>query len=609
MQNREFGSVVRQKNISFVSFLVVILSLGFIITTAVGQSANKIKKNRINSKKNEPNSPAKQINSRVETEPICSDSSVRGEKGQWCTDFESGVVAVHISVLPNGKVLYWGKDSLGTNPNKYTRVQIWNPNAPCPPNAPDPTNPCLETFDLSHTFGNLFCSGHSFLPDGRLLVAGGNNDQAPDRFFSGIDKAALYNYATNQWTPLDQMNGMRWYPTNLTLGNGNVLVWGGTTISGGFNKTPQILEKQFNGNYSWHSLNVRNEEDYNLLYSWNYLLSSGKVFVISGWFQKSWLLSLGDRFQRARLYRYPPKIEPTVDPAMDGVLLDPHDAGSSVLYDTDRIMIVGGFGFVPKYTVDTIDFTTANPTWNRVGRMNHSTNPNAPSGGRRHHNATLLPDGKVLVTGGNQGSGFNNNCLVNFVKMAEMWDPADPGGPGPNLDGELGKWKQLASATERRLYHSTAVLLPDGRVLTGGTTDYDEDPPLPVTTDCPTHTNNFKMEIFSPPYLFNSDGTPAERPQIISGPSQVLYGQTVQFTVSGTGSDPKVTLIRLPSVTHGFNQNQGVLKLQPTVNGQNLSVTIPTNRNALPPGHYMMFVLNSRVPSRVPSVAKIIQVL
>jgi hypothetical protein len=186
--------------------------------------------------------------------------------------------------------------------------------------------------------------------------------------------------------------------------------------------------------------------------------------------------------------------------------------------------------------------------------------------------------------------------------MAELWDPDNAA-----MGVDTNTWKPLASASERRIYHSAAVLLPDGRVFTGGTTWFwaDGTDPDNPSKDCPQGDPNYTVEIFSPPYLFNADGTDATRPVISSGPSQVNYGQTHQFTVTGAGSTPKVTLVRLPSVTHSFNQNQGFLKLTPSVSGTTVSITIPVNRNELVPGHYMMFVLNGGVPS----VAKIIQVL
>lgn len=573
MLNPVTERVAKQRNISFVSLLVLVLLLGYTVPLGAAPKLDKIKKNKIKVKKNKLNKSALQVD---ETEPSppppCLPNTERGRKGQWCESYDisnSQVVPVHMSVLPNGKVIYWG-GNLGGVSNNQTRYQIWDPAVQTPSTTPTPPT----TYLLDSKFGNIYCSGHSFLPDGHLLVTGGNalpSDNGTTNF-KGIDNAALFDFASGQWTQVFGMNDRRWYPTNLTLGNGNTLVWSGVTETPYVNRTPQILEKQFNGNFSWQSLKSLSRDKYDIHYSWTHLLSSGKVFIAVGYESKSYFLSVGDRFRYLRDYMH------------DGPALNyPHDAGASVVFDRDKILIVGGADF-PKRDAEFLDLTGATPIMTKVGLLEI---------GRRHLNATLLPDGKVLATGGNKGYGFNNNCVEHFVKTAEMWGPDEP-----------DKWKQLASATQPRLYHSTAVLLPDGRVLSGGTSKYSDE--QTEASPCPLHTDNYKMEIFSPPYLFNLDGTDAVRPQISNAPSQVAYGQTIQFTVTDAGMGSKVNLIRLPSVTHSFNQNQGVNKLTPTINGQNFSVTIPANRNECPPGHYMMFVINI---AGVPSKAKIIQVL
>jgi hypothetical protein len=554
MFNAAFGRITKKKNISFVSFLLLVLSLGFTISLQAQQLPSG-----------------------------CTLNPDRATKGQWCTipAFTDPVVAIHTTVLPDGRVMTWGQN-LHTNSNneKQTVAQIWDPSGTYP----------LRTMYLDPAFGNVFCSGHSMLPDGNLLVTGGQEINVSNGYFTGIANAAIFDYDaagagnSGTWTQLPAMNDRRWYPTNLTLGNGNTLVWGGTTINGGYNSTPQILEKQIDGSYQWRSLRVKNPEKYNLLYTWTYLLSSGRVFVVAGQYQKSFLLNLGDRFQSSRLYTYPGT----------GGMLDPHDAGSSVQFDKDQYLVLGGAD-LPKYTVDTINMADTTPQWKRVGKM---------ATGRRHANTTLLPDGKVLVTGGNKGTGYNNNCSTNFVYEAEMWNPASPGGPGSQGDGEAGYWAPMASASYRRLYHSTAVLLPDGRVLSSGTSTFPKE-----VNNCLNHEDIYETEVYYPPYFFKSDGTFEDRPAISSAPTTGAYGQSVQFTVTGGGSNPKVNFIRLPSVTHSFNQNQAVVKFnQPTVSGTSYSVTLTTNRNEMPPGFYMMFVVNTDNSKTVPSVGKIIQV-
>jgi len=193
---------------------------------------------------------------------------------------------------------------------------------------------------------------------------------------------------------------------------------------------------------------------------------------------------------------------------------------------------------------------------------------------RKYHNATILPDGTVLVTGGTSSADFN--VANGAVLAAELWNPI------------TGTWTTLADMQVDRIYHSTALLLPDGHVLvTGG------GQPSPSG-----RADNRDAQLFSPPYLFK--GT---RPTITCVPSQVSYDKPFLIQTSDTIS--RVTLIRLSSVTHGFNQNQRFISLNfiQTVGG--LTAFIPSNPNLVPPGHYMLFVLNE---SGVPSVSRIIQV-
>jgi hypothetical protein len=203
---------------------------------------------------------------------------------------------------------------------------------------------------------------------------------------------------------------------------------------------------------------------------------------------------------------------------------------------------------------------------------------------RRQQNATLLADGKVLVTGGSNAIGFNSSPTTSAVLTAELWDPANP-----------SVWKPLASMTHNRLYHSEALLLPDARVLSVGSGQ-------PAATG---QTDDFTAEIFSPPYLFKADGTPAARPVISSAPTAVTYGQPFTVKTTSASSIAKVTWIRLSAVTHSFNQSQRMNVLSFTKGTGQITVTAPASFNLAPQGHYMLFIVNA---SGVPSVAKIVKI-
>jgi hypothetical protein len=238
------------------------------------------------------------------------------------------------------------------------------------------------------------------------------------------------------------------------------------------------------------------------------------------------------------------------------------------MYDDGKVLVVAGgpTGKPPTNTAEIIDLNAPSSSWQYTGSM---ANP------RRHANATLMPDGKVLVTGGSSSAAHNDGA--GAVLAAELWDPA------------TGGWTTMASMQVMRIYHSTAMLLPDGRVITAG-----------QTAGTNGAKNNYNAQIYSPPYLFKGS-----RPTITSAPTGIKYGQTFSVSTPDAANIRKVRLIRLSSVTHSFNFNQRIETLGFTQAAGGLNVTVPSNRNLLPPGHYMLFILNG---AGVPSVASILQV-
>ena len=244
--------------------------------------------------------------------------------------------------------------------------------------------------------------------------------------------------------------------------------------------------------------------------------------------------------------------------------------GTAVLYGRGKILAVGG----GRAAAEKIDLTVASPAWSSAGTMSAS---------RDNQSATLLPDGAVLVT---DGSSLNITDDYPAVLEAELWTP--PGLPlpsGTGTAGPTGHWTMLAPAQVPRLYHSTAVLLPDGRVLTTGGGQGGN------------YADHRDYEVFSPPYLFKG-----ARPTISAAPVAVKYGQN--FTVTTPNTIQKVRWIRLGSATHANDMNQRLNELTFTQSGSTLTITPPVV-NDCPPGHYMLFVLDA---AGVPSEAKIIAI-
>jgi hypothetical protein len=452
--------------------------------------------------------------------------------GQWSATLDLGVVTIHTHLLPNGKVLFWsrqqngGGDALGFS-QTYTF---------------DPVTNSFVSFPFNSTT-NLFCSGHSFLPDGRLLVAGGH--QGADGI--GEPHTNIFDPATNTWTRAQDMNAGRWYPTTCPLGNGETVVVSGNVGSGGVgnNTLPQVFQP---ASGTWRSLT---SAQLGLqLYPWMLLAPNGRVFNSGPDAPTRYLATSGTGAWFA-------------GPTSNGGF---RDYGSSVMYDDGKVLITGGGP--PTNTTEVINISRETPAWRFVGSMAFA---------RRQMNATLLPDGHVLATGGTSGGGFTN--AIGSVFAAEDWNPATE------------TWTTMASMAERRLYHSTAILLPDGRVMVGGGG-------FPASEN--GDSNHTTIQYFSPPYLFRG-----ARPSITSAPASAAGGAEIFVGTPDAASISKVTLVRLSSVTHAFNQNQHINILSFRTASGGLNVSLPRSGTLTPPGHYMLFLVNS---NGVPSVASIIQV-
>jgi hypothetical protein len=435
------------------------------------------------------------------------------EAGKWSAPFPMPIVAVHLHLLPNGKVLFWGRQP----------PQLWNRST--------------NTFTPLTQPHFVFCAGHAFLPNGKLLVAGGHIDN-----LVGLPDAALFDYATASWSVAPAMPRGRWYPTLTTLGDGQVVTIAGPDQSGTPVRTPDLWTGSQWRRLTGASLTLP-------VYPRTFLAPDGRVFY-AGHLQRTHYLNTAGggswTFVANRLY-------------------GGRDHGSAVMYAPGKILFAGGAR--TTNTAEIIDLNQPSPRWRWTGSMAHA---------RRNLNATVLPDGTVLVTGGTNGTDSNDETRP--VHAAELWDPA------------TGIWTVLASNTVVRAYHSTALLLPDARVLVAGGGEAGG-------VNRPPAIDHKDGELFSPPYLFKG-----ARPRISSAPATTRYGRSFTVSTPDAASITKVAWIRLGSVTHAFDQNQRYVPLTFSATSTGIVVTPPANRNVAPPGHYMLFLLNSR---GVPSVAKI----
>jgi hypothetical protein len=251
------------------------------------------------------------------------------------------------------------------------------------------------------------------------------------------------------------------------------------------------------------------------------------------------------------------------------------DYGGHAMYDVGKILVAGGGP--STNTADVININGSTPTVKPTGSMAY---------GRRQNNLTVLANGQVLVTGGNS-SGAQLVDMNAGVYPAELWHPA------------TGRWSTLASMQVTRQYHSTALLLPDGRVLSAGGG-------ICGTCDQVGYLGK-NAEIFSPPYLFKKDGSGAlaNRPKVTSAPARVTVGGKFTVSTPNTPRINKVALVRLGAVTHSNNMEQQYVPVTFTrTSSGKLSVNAPGSVNIAPPGYYMLFLVNA---AGVPSVAPILK--
>ncbi|MBZ0287714.1 MAG: DUF1929 domain-containing protein, partial [Anaerolineae bacterium] len=376
---------------------------------------------------------------------------------------------------------------------------------------------------------SVFCAGLNLLLDGRLLLNGGHllNDDY------GLVETNIYNPASNGWARAGDMAYARWYPTTLTLGDGRLLTAGGEITPKVFATVPEIFNPATG---AWTtlpnaSLNIRN-------YPNLHLLPNGKILLV--------YTSAPVRLIDLTTGRWT-KVGTSTTPS----------GYTSVQYRPGKIMQSG-----KGITTSVIDMNSGSPAWRITQPMTY---------GRYSQNLIVLPDGDVLAVG---GSNDNTNSTASAILPAEMWD------------ADTETWTMMASMATPRMYHSMALLLPDGRVLVAGGGRARQE------------INYLNAEYYSPPYLFRG-----ARPTLNGVPAEARYNTSI--SVSTDSPIASAALISNPSVTHSFNMNQRYVPLSFTQNGGQVTLQIPSNNNIVPPGYYMLFLLNN---DGVPSVARIIKI-
>jgi fibronectin type 3 domain-containing protein len=435
-------------------------------------------------------------------------------------------VAVHAALLPSGKVLVWQGD-FASGGQQY----VFDPATGVSTQVPS-------------ALVDLFCAGQAVVADGRVLVIGGTATDGG----VGINAVTAFVPGSQTWQSLKPMNHARWYATGTTLGDGRVLVSSGYDHAGALVTVPEIYDVTKN---SWTDLPAATNAA-QPIYPFVFQLPDGRIL-----------------WAGASETATPTQVLSSVTGSYASVDSRVVDGGSISNYAPGKFVKAGSAGddggSGPSLaTAFTLDMNTPNPTWQPTGSMQYP---------RTFVNLTALPDGNVLATEGETDrSGYNN---ANGVLPAEEWNPTS------------GSWTTLASMAVPRLYHNTALLLPDGRVFVSGGGGENGVP------------DQTSAQIYSPPYLFKG-----ARPTITSAPATGKYNASMFVGTPDAANIARVSLIRTGSGTHFFDQNTRTIPLNFSATTGGLNVQMPVNGNTAPPGYYMLFIVNGQ---GVPSVAKFVR--
>jgi Galactose oxidase-like, Early set domain/GlxA beta barrel domain len=570
------------------------------------------------------------------------------------------VNAIHAALLRTGKVLIIagsGNDQKEFDAGKF-RTLLWDPET--------------DKFKLIHTPSDMFCAGHVFLPDGKLLIAGGTRryeklaadvthaagvmtikNESPDggeltlekgtklvspdgqsfhvtkqvvvrpaakklsaagaatvtasstevwveadeagkaavidqptqfriegvnrskdelygyatsltrakQDYWGDDKSYLFDPSTEQYERVDNMTLARWYPTLVGLKDGRVLAVSGLDEYGRMIQGDNEIYDPTTKKWEAQQQLQRTFPTYPALF----LMPSGKLFYTGS----------NAGYGSDTVGRHP-GIWDLTDNSFDKVpgLRDPRqtETSGSVLLPPaqgQRYMIAGGGGIgESKLTTDRTDIIDLN-----AAKPHFSPGPDLEKP-VRYPNMVITPDDKVVITGGSTGYRGKGN---SDVLLCHLYDP------------KSNQLTKMADPTVGRDYHSEALLLPDGRVITLGSNPLFSD-----AKDTIPGTFEQRIEIYSPPYLFQGD-----RPEISAGPQKVKRGDTVWFATPNARGIKTARLVRPSAVTHVTDVEQRSIKLDFIPNGDGIDVTIPQGAGLVPAGWYMLFVTDANgAPSK-----------
>jgi hypothetical protein len=529
--------------------------------------------------------------------------------GRWTDQFDIPVFAINSIVLPTGKVLWfaypYNPDRGDRAQSNYANAWLWDPSKGTGSDSFTQVDPPIDPATGKPV--NIWCAGNSLLADGQVLVTGGNLKYLVQgqNSYEGLDHVYTFDPFAETWKFQGRMNQGRWYPSQLLLPDGRTLIMGGLTESPVATKNEDLElftpapQRGGQGAISFLGpagvLGDNGQPPTGDYYPHLFWMPSGHGLIAGPYTNDSWwfnppgnpaTLSFDEirNFDQARVW------------------------GTAVLVPGDRdgsheVVQLGGSDkpFADANGTDPLATNTATLFDERLPLTTNWAHKNtgedfALNVPRSHANTVLLPDASMVEVGGGWGAkaaGGANGAPGQWAAdpahlSVELWEPA------------TRKWRLGPAQREYRTYHSTAVLLPDARVVSAGD-DYNSRPDRPLAF---THDS---AEIYEPPYLFDGD-SPAPRPDLVSAPQSIQPGQSFDI-----GTDPakpaatKAVLMAPGAATHAVDMNQRYVSLEVTGTATgSLSVKAPPSVDVAPPGYYMLFVLDA---GGTPSCAALVRLV
>jgi hypothetical protein len=487
--------------------------------------------------------------------------------GAWSSLVDWPLLAIHAALLPDGRVMTYGTNISRSGGNRFMydvfdpRVELDSP---------------LAHLTLENTTGTfLFCSAQMVLPgSGELLLTGGDVAIDGKVLNRGNADVNIFDPRDNELRPSATMQRPRWYASATVLPSGELYLQGGT--DGEDHPEMRTSDGRFRLLEGINTLKLLPNGDryFDNNYPRNFVAPNGKIFGLDHhWMYQIDPYATGEGGKQGALTIFDAHWD---IPNTRGASAYRGWAATStaVMYRPGKILQIGG----TQANATIIDITGPTPSLKDLPPMNQV---------RQWANATVMPDGRVLVSGGSSNNLLRDPAskdVGQVAYMSEIFDPATE------------NWSTAAPVAVGRFYHSLTLLLPDATILSAG-----GGSPGPLT--------NLNAQVYYPGYLFRDDGTRAARPVIDQSPGALPLvlrpSSTFEITSPDAAAIERVTLVGTGSVTHSFDMNQRFVEPSFSVQDRRIRVTLPSNAYETPPGYYMVFIINR---AGTPSKARMVRI-